>query len=92
LAARAIPELVKVLKNQDRNIKLATIHTFVEISIHSRYKQGYQTSLMLIAVELREELSVVIPSLVDLLKDGRRDVRSAVVSGLVSLSKHGEFD
>ena len=50
------------------------------------------TQLTWFVVELHEAIRAVIPLLVDLLKDGHEDVRSAAVSGVVKLAEHGEFD
>jgi hypothetical protein len=51
-----------------------------------------RTSLTWFVAGLQEAVRAVIPSLVDLLKDGGWGIQSAAVSGVVKLAKHGKFD
>jgi HEAT repeat protein len=48
--------------------------------------------LMWFSVGLHTTIRAVIPSLVDLLKDGHWNVRSMAVSLVFKLAKHGEFN
>jgi hypothetical protein len=48
--------------------------------------------LMWFVVDLHEAIYAIIPSLVDLLKDGDGDVRLAAISAFVKLVEQGEFD
>jgi hypothetical protein len=43
-------------------------------------------------VDFREAIRAIIPSLVDLLKDGDWNVRLVAISFVVKLAEHGEFD
>jgi HEAT repeat protein len=50
------------------------------------------THLTWFSVEFHETILAIIPSLVSLLKDRNKDVRSATISAFVELAEHGEFD